>query len=174
MKDDIYSQVEVKSKPLDKTKPNLYIIVGLPRSSKSTFFKNNYSYCEYLSRDEIRKRIMTRLPYLASKVAREPFDSFKHRYQLLAVVDPGFQTRIGVHYGLFYSTILGQGTDAQIKYWTLMGPEKFEIIGCFGMTELGHGSNVAGLETTATFVKATDEFIIHSPTMTSAKWWKSR
>ena len=57
MKDDIYSQVEVKSKPLDKTKPNLYIIVGLPRSSKSTFFKNNYSHCEYLSRDEIRENV---------------------------------------------------------------------------------------------------------------------
>ena len=57
MKDEIYSQVEVKSKPLDKTKPNLYIIVGLPRSSKSTFFKNNYSHCEYLSRDEIRENV---------------------------------------------------------------------------------------------------------------------
>jgi acyl-CoA oxidase len=30
---------------------------------------------------------------------------------------------------------------------------------------------VAGLETTATLDKATDEFVIHSPTTTSAKMW---
>ena len=36
---------------------------------------------------------------------------------------------------------------------------------------MGHGSNVAGLETTATLDKATDEFIIHSPTPTSTKYW---
>ena len=37
--------------------------------------------------------------------------------------------------------------------------------------KLGHGSNVAGLETTATFDRLSDEFIIHSPTLTSTKWW---
>merc|ERR1719454_990907 len=36
---------------------------------------------------------------------------------------------------------------------------------------LGHGSNLRGLETIATFDKETDEFIIHSPTLTSLKWW---
>lgn len=46
-----------------------------------------------------------------------------------------------------------------------------QIIGCYAQTELGHGSNVQGLETTATFDPQTDEFIIHSPTLTSSKWW---
>ena len=45
------------------------------------------------------------------------------------------------------------------------------MIGCYGQTELGHGSNVAGLETTATLDKSTDEFIIHSPTISSTKYW---
>jgi acyl-CoA oxidase len=36
---------------------------------------------------------------------------------------------------------------------------------------LGHGSNVKGLETTATYDKASDEFVLHSPTLTSIKWW---
>ena len=44
-------------------------------------------------------------------------------------------------------------------------------MGCYAQTELGHGSNVAGLETTATLDMNTDEFIIHSPTVTSTKFW---
>lgn len=46
-----------------------------------------------------------------------------------------------------------------------------KTIGCFGMTEMGHGSNVPGLETTATFDESTDEFIIHTPSLTATKWW---
>ena len=45
------------------------------------------------------------------------------------------------------------------------------INGTYAQTELGHGSNVAQLETTATFDKATDEFIINSPTISSTKFW---
>jgi len=43
--------------------------------------------------------------------------------------------------------------------------------GCYCQTELGHGSNVAGLETTATLDKTTDEWVIHSPTVSSTKFW---
>ncbi|KAK0433149.1 peroxisomal oxidase [Armillaria borealis] len=41
----------------------------------------------------------------------------------------------------------------------------------YAKLSLGHGSNVAQLETTATFVPETREFEIHSPTLTSTKWW---
>jgi acyl-CoA oxidase len=44
-------------------------------------------------------------------------------------------------------------------------------LGCYAQTELGHGSDVAKLETTATLDKTTDEFIINSPTITSTKFW---
>ena len=46
-----------------------------------------------------------------------------------------------------------------------------KIVGCYAQTELGHGSNIGGLETTAKFDLKTDEFIINSPTTTSTKFW---
>ena len=46
-----------------------------------------------------------------------------------------------------------------------------DLIGCYAQTEIGHGSNVAGLETTATFDKETDEFVINMEKMTATKWW---
>jgi acyl-CoA oxidase len=44
-----------------------------------------------------------------------------------------------------------------------------KLPGCFAMTETGHGSNVRGLETTATYDKDSGEFIIHSPTVHAGK-----
>lgn len=45
------------------------------------------------------------------------------------------------------------------------------IFGVFGLTELGHGTNVRFLETTAQYIHETDEFIINSPTWQSQKFW---
>jgi hypothetical protein len=37
-------------------------------------------------------------------------------------------------------------------------------------TELGHGSNVRGIECQARWVPETQEFVINSPTLTASKW----
>ncbi|KAM6557239.1 hypothetical protein CsatB_004258 [Cannabis sativa] len=75
-----------------------------------------------------------------------------------------------LHWGMFVPAIQGQGTDEQQAKWLPLA-YKMQIIGCYAQTELGHGSNVQGLETTATFDPQADEFIINSPTLTSSKWW---
>ncbi|XP_013123743.2 peroxisomal acyl-coenzyme A oxidase 1 isoform X2 [Oreochromis niloticus] len=38
-------------------------------------------------------------------------------------------------------------------------------------TEMGHGTHLRGLETTATYDPATQEFVLNSPTVSSIKWW---
>ncbi|XP_024394934.1 peroxisomal acyl-coenzyme A oxidase 1 [Physcomitrium patens] len=79
-------------------------------------------------------------------------------------------TYTDLHWGMFIPAIKGQGTEEQQHKWLPLA-YKMAIIGCYAQTELGHGSNVQGLETTATFDPTTDEFIMHSPTVTSTKWW---
>lgn len=74
------------------------------------------------------------------------------------------------HYGLFLPTIAAQATDDQ-KGWWLWPAITCQIIGCYAQTELGHGSNVRGLSTTATYDKETQQFIIDTPTLQSMKWW---
>jgi acyl-CoA oxidase len=71
---------------------------------------------------------------------------------------------------MFISAIERLGSDEQGEKW-IKNARHLKMIGCYAQTELGHGSNVAGLETTATLDKETDEWVIHSPTVTSTKFW---
>ena len=77
---------------------------------------------------------------------------------------------IGLHLSMFTYSVDQFSTDEQRKKWLPLAVN-MDIHGCYAQTEIGHGSNVAGLETTATFDKKTDEFVIHSPTDTATKWW---
>ena len=47
------------------------------------------------------------------------------------------------------------------KYLEKIG--RAELLGCFAMTESNHGSNVRGLETTATYDAQTNEIVVHTP-----------
>ncbi|ORX97270.1 acyl-CoA oxidase [Basidiobolus meristosporus CBS 931.73] len=125
-----------------------------------------------LTLPQVRERTLAKLRNVLHCLANESPEVFHKRLVLMGLVDPAFYTRLGVHSGLFFGTIQGQATPAQFEYWVKKGAMALNgITGCFAMTELGHGSNVAGLETTATFDEATDEFIIHTPTVTATKWW---
>jgi acyl-CoA oxidase len=47
----------------------------------------------------------------------------------------------------------------------------FHVLGCFALSEVAHASNVRGVETTAVYNPATQEFVINSPRDESGKFW---
>jgi len=95
---------------------------------------------------------------------------FSQYGEALSYHDPALNTLIGAHLVLFTGSILRLGTEFHHDNF-LKKAETAELRGCFALTELGHGSNVRGIETTAVFDKARDEFVIHTPTETAQKYW---
>ncbi|XP_008511550.1 peroxisomal acyl-coenzyme A oxidase 1 isoform X4 [Equus przewalskii] len=81
-----------------------------------------------------------------------------------------FVEPVGLNYSMFIPTLLNQGTTAQQEKW-LHSSKGLQIIGTYAQTEMGHGTHLRGLETTATYDPETQEFILNSPTVTSIKWW---
>jgi acyl-CoA oxidase len=75
-----------------------------------------------------------------------------------------------IHFTLFLTFLRTQASKEQQQAW-LEKAVNGRFLGAYAQTELGHGSNIRALETTATFDHATDEFVVHSPTLTSMKWW---
>ncbi|XP_053456297.1 peroxisomal acyl-coenzyme A oxidase 2 isoform X2 [Nycticebus coucang] len=71
---------------------------------------------------------------------------------------------------VFLTALRSLGSDEQIAKWEPLC-KTFQIITTYAQTELGHGTYLQGLETEATYDTATQEFVIHSPTMTATKWW---
>ncbi|CAK1544437.1 unnamed protein product [Leptosia nina] len=75
-----------------------------------------------------------------------------------------------LHLGMFVPTIMGQCTAEQQAKWLPLALN-LEIYGTYAQTELGHGTFIRGLETTATYDSSTEEFVLHTPTLTAYKWW---
>ncbi|XP_068007588.1 peroxisomal acyl-coenzyme A oxidase 1 isoform X1 [Melanerpes formicivorus] len=81
-----------------------------------------------------------------------------------------FVEPLTLHFSMFHKTLETQTTDAQKEKWLPL-VRGVKIIGTYAQTEMGHGTHLRGLETTATYDPATQEFILNSPTVTSIKWW---
>ncbi|TLH72617.1 acyl-CoA oxidase [Mycolicibacterium cosmeticum] len=90
------------------------------------------------------------------------------RIEMLAMSDLSLMVKAGVQWGLFGGAIENLGTERHHKAYVRKIID-LDLLGCFAMTETGHGSDVQALETTATYDPATKEFVIDSPTPTARK-----
>lgn len=89
-------------------------------------------------------------------------------FEELIFLNASTQIKYGVQFGLFASAIMHLGTEHHREN-LLPDVVNFKVPGCFAMTETGHGSDVANIETTATYDAVTKEIIINSP---NKKSWK--
>jgi len=84
-------------------------------------------------------------------------------FETIAYGDLSLLVKFGVQFGLWGGAIHRLGTRVHHERY-LRATASLELPGCFAMTEAGHGSNVQALETTATYDRETDEFVVHTPT----------
>ncbi|MCJ1272696.1 fatty-acyl coenzyme A oxidase [Puttea exsequens] len=128
------------------------------------FEKFQNHYLGPVDKLEVAIRRGKRLHQLAVKHAWSD-DDYQTAADLIGESDP-----YGLHASLFLVTLRQQGAEEQHRRF-LDKAERWEYIGCYAQTELGHGSNVRGLETTATWNAEDKTFTLHSPGLTAAKWW---
>lgn len=126
-----------------------------------------------------RTKVAEQMRIMASKGAAE--DGFKKEHggngdvgaavtqiEMLAMSDLSLMVKAGVQWGLFGGAIENLGTERHHQAYVKKLID-LDLLGCFAMTETGHGSDVQALETTATYDPETQEFVIDSPTPTSRK-----
>jgi acyl-CoA oxidase len=83
-------------------------------------------------------------------------------FEMLAYGDLSLLVKAGVQWGLFGGAVLHLGTERHHQKY-LADIASLQLPGCFAMTETGHGSDVAGIRTTATYDVDGQEFVINTP-----------
>ncbi|MDN4163279.1 acyl-CoA dehydrogenase [Nocardioides sp. SOB72] len=89
-------------------------------------------------------------------------------FETLAYGDLSVLVKVGVQFGLFGGAILQLGSKHHHDAYL---PDLItgKLMGCFAMTESGHGSNVQALGTVATYDVATQEFVVTTTTEAARK-----
>ena len=135
--------------------------------------RDEFQYFDELSKEQYREKVLDWCRILASDGigalsfpehagGEADLGAFIAAFEALCHFDLSLVVKTGVQFGLFGGSILNLGTERHHREY-LPRVASLELPGCFAMTETGHGSNVADLETVATFDPETDEFVVHTP-----------
>ncbi len=134
-----------------------------PIPVKEDFRNRVMEWCHLLA-----KQGLGALSYPKEYGGQDDMGSYAALFETMGYHDLSLAIKFGVQFGLFGGSVQWLGTKKHHdKYLKDIG--QLKLPGCFAMTETGHGSNVRGLETTATYDKASDQFIIHSPNQDAGK-----
>ena len=143
------------------------------RDVRELMTNDEFRKIEHLPFDEHRERVLEQLKKLTDVgVVTRAFPSHlgghdDHGgniagFEELVLGDPSMQIKGGVQWGLFGAAVLHLGTKEHHDRF-LPGIMDLTVPGVFAMTEIGHGSDVAAIGTTATYDAEAQEFIIHTP-----------
>ncbi|MBX3010795.1 MAG: acyl-CoA dehydrogenase family protein [Caldilineaceae bacterium] len=138
-----------------------------------------FTYGTYPDKEAYRDQVLTWCKILAEEglgavAYPQAYGGQADMAQYLAIMetlsyhDLSLVIKFGVQFGLFGGSIHLLGTTRHHEQY-LPAIGQLTLPGAFAMTELGHGSNVRDLETTAHYDPTTEEFIIHTPTETARK-----
>jgi acyl-CoA oxidase len=89
-------------------------------------------------------------------------------FEMLGHGDLSLLVKCGVQFGLFGGAVQHLGNETHHEKY-LADIASGKLLGCFAMTESGHGSNVQAVETTATYDGDAEEWVIHTPTQSARK-----
>jgi len=125
------------------------------------------------TKEDFRKIVLEQVKFLASKGygamaypntygGTEDMEGYATIFENMMYVDGSLTIKFGVQFGLFGGSIQKLGSKKHHDQYLAKTGEA-NLLGCFAMTETGHGSNVRGIKTTATYDKNTDTIVLHTP-----------
>jgi acyl-CoA oxidase len=153
--------------------------VEIRNSVKQLMIQPEFRYYDGNDVAVYRKQILTWTKRLAatgigrifmprSVGGEENLPKFIAAFETLAFHDISLVIKLGVQFGLFAGSIQRLGTEYHHRKY-LPDAASGILMGCFAMTEIGHGSNVQGLETTAVYQHESDCFVLHSQSYSAGK-----
>ncbi|KAK7502899.1 hypothetical protein BaRGS_00005848 [Batillaria attramentaria] len=157
-----------------------YFLYGGPENTKRKRYLQNLAIQDLskmklkqyatLSREEQYEQELQKSAYCFTMQKKLELNNPLERFYFREAIMPHEPAPYHLHNSMFIDTINKMATEEQKEKWIPLA-ESYRLVGTYAQTELGHGSFLRGLETTATYDPRTKEFVINSPTITATKYW---